>query len=121
MRNSIIACCVLILTAVMILGCARLEKYGQAISNHEITKVSDIFRNPQAYNNKTVTVEGKIITECPTGCWVDLKDETGAIYADFNPSNFAIPQKVGSRIKIEGKIKVESGKPTMIGKGVELK
>jgi len=104
-------------------GCGRrkAEQYGQKISSHNLTEVSAILSEPDSFNNKSVTIEGNIIRECPTGCWFDVKDEAGIIHVDINPSGFAIPQKVGKTVTVEGKISVQDGQPTLIGKAVEIK
>jgi len=95
---------------VTIVGCSKIENYGNPISEKEPTKISNILSNPKNYEGKTVKIEGKIITECPTGCWFDLKDKTGAIYVDINDSGFAIPQKTGHKATAEGKVKTKNGK-----------
>lgn len=103
-------------------GCGRrkAEQYGQKISSHNLTEVSAILSEPDSFNNKSVTIEGNIIRECPTGCWFDVKDKAGIIHVDINPSGFAIPQKVGKTVTVEGKISVQDGQPTLIGKAVEI-
>ncbi len=102
-------------------GCGKRENFGKALTEREATEVGDILSNPDKYNGETVRVEGKIINECSTGCWIDLKDKEGVIYVDFKPYGFAIPQKVGSTATVEGKVKIQYGKTMIIGEGVELK
>jgi len=119
--NKFTLCISSLLFIIVIAGCSRVEQYGNPISDREITKINSIFSNTKNYEGKTVKVEGRILSECPTGCWVNLKDETNVIYVDFNPSGIAIPQKVGSRITVEGKVVSKPGRTTIIGKGVELK
>lgn len=119
--NRIFLYSVIFFLIVIIAGCSKIENYGKAVSEADATEISDILSNPKNYEGKTVKVEGKIITECPTGCWFDLKDETGAIYIDINDSGFAIPQKTGHRAIAEGKVKTKNGKVQIMGKGVEIK
>jgi len=107
--------------AFMLAGCGRMETYGKEIKSRSITEVKDIITNPNDYDGKTVTVEGKIITECPTGCWLDLKDDNAVIYVEIGASGFAIPQKVGRNITIEGKVKKDKMKTIIVGEGVEIK
>jgi len=104
-------------------GCGRREgrPYGQAISNHNLTEIGAILSDIDSFNGKTVTIEGNIIRECPTGCWFDVKDEAGIIHVDINPSGFAIPQKVGKRVTVEGKISLQDSRPILVGKGVEIR
>jgi len=104
-------------------GCGKKEagNYGQEISNRSATRVGAILTEPSNFDGKTVTVEGKIIRECPTGCWFEVKDEAGIIYVDINPSGFAIPQKVGKGVTVEGKVLLRNNQPMIVGTGVEIK
>jgi hypothetical protein len=104
-------------------GCGKKDvgKYGQAISNYTLTKIGDILKDAKSFEGKQVTIEGKIITECPAGGWFDLAEQTVTIYVDLHPSDFAIPQRVGGRVMVEGKVLVRDNKPMIVGTGVELK
>jgi uncharacterized protein YdeI (BOF family) len=104
-------------------GCGRkeAEKYGQQISDQTPTKTSAILTKPLDYDDKTVTIEGTIIRECPTGCWFDIKEQEGIIHVDINPSGFAIPQKIGKTVMVEGKVSVRDNQPIIIGSGVQIK
>ena len=77
----------------------------------EVVKIQDIVQNEPAYDGKMVVIEGNIDTECPSGCWFILNDQTGSIYVDILPSNFVIPQKSGSRAKVYGKVTHETAIP----------
>jgi hypothetical protein len=110
-----------ILVVSLLTGCGKAKNYGAAISNRVITRVEDILRNPDIYKGKTVTIKGKIVNECSTGCWFDIKDGEAVIYANIEPAGFAIPQKAGHSILVEGKVVVESGKPKISGTGVEVR
>jgi hypothetical protein len=112
---------VTLLVAVVIAGCGKAESYGSAISNKVVTRVDDILRNPELHKGKTVTIKGKILNECSTGCWFDVKDGEAVIYTNIEAAGFAIPQKTGHAILVEGKVAVENGKTKIIGTGVEVK
>jgi RecJ-like exonuclease len=100
-------------------GCGSGEKFGKEITETKVTKIEDILAEPDKYIGKTVKIEGKIIQECPSGCWFYLKDQTGTIYVDLKPSGLAIPQSVGKKVAAEGKVK-SSERLEIIGKGVEI-
>jgi hypothetical protein len=104
-------------------GCGRKEadSYGQKMSGQPLTKVSDILKDPANFDGKTVTIQGKIISECPSGCWFDIQEETAVLYVDLYPSGFAIPQKTGKQVAVEGTVSVRDNKPMLTGKGVEIK
>jgi uncharacterized protein YdeI (BOF family) len=104
-------------------SCGRKEpkQHGQQIGNRDFTQVNSILKEPGNFDGKTVTIQGNIIRECPTGCWFEVKDEAGVIYVDLKPSGFAIPQKTGKTVTVEGKVKVRDNQPIIIGTGVEIK
>ena len=115
---------VILISGLMIIAsCARTaEKYGQEISNHQITPIKDILANPRAYENKIVTIGGRIDNECQTGCWFYVKVAEGntAIYVDIGKSGLAIPQYSGRRALVEGKVIIKESGPMIQGKGVEI-
>ncbi|MBM3118193.1 MAG: hypothetical protein FJ006_01325 [Chloroflexi bacterium] len=85
-----------------------------------IVRISDILTNPDVYKGQAVVVKGKIISECPAGCWFTLNDGTGTIYVDLNPSNLVIPQKRGATATVYGEVIRASGHTYIIGKKVEF-
>ena len=109
--------------ALALAGCGKkgTDAYGQEISERNVTKLDAILSQPENFEGKTVTVEGKIIQECPTGCWFDMKDEAGMMHVDIKPSGFAIPQKVGKTVVVEGKVSVQNNQTVLIRTGVEIK
>ena len=117
------------LAMVIIIGVAifsffgKTEKYGQEIVNYKITEVKDILANPKALEGKPVTIEGKIASECSTGCWFYVKVGSGnlSIYVDTGNSGFAIPQKAGRKILVEGKVVLKKTGPMVQAKGVQIK
>lgn len=113
---------ILLLAFIVIMtGCAGNEQFGEKISGQEITEVGDILSAPAGYENETVRIQGKIVQECPSGCWLNLKDKTGIIYVDIAPYGLAIPQRVGQKATVEGKVVIKERGPIIIGKGMEIK
>ena len=101
---------------------AGVEKYGEEIKNRKITELKDILADPKAFEGKPVTIEGKIASECSTGCWFYLKVGSGnlTIYVDTGKSGFAIPQKIGRNILVEGNVVLKKTGPMIQAKGVEI-
>jgi len=99
------------------------QKYGQQIVNRKVTAVKDILSEPKAFEGKLVTIDGKITSECSTGCWFYVKVGSGnlTIYVDTGNSGFAIPQKSGKKILVEGKVIIKKTGPMIQAKGVEIK
>ncbi|MCB4756980.1 MAG: hypothetical protein LHV69_08170 [Elusimicrobia bacterium] len=103
-------------------GCQRIAGvYGQPLSGQSALPIGTLLSAPKKFEGKTVTLEGKIVEECPTGGWFMLKDDTGLIFVDLHPSDLAIPQAVGHKTVAEGTVLKEGQRITVIGKGVELK
>lgn len=103
-------------------GYAAMEKYGEDISIQKLTAIKDILADPKAYEGKLVAIEGKIATECPSGCWFYVKVAEGnaAIYVDIGKSGFAIPQKTGKKILVEGTVVIQGPGVMIQGKGVQI-
>ncbi len=104
---------------VLTLSCIRKVEYGERIVAGERVKIKDILSGE--YIGKDVSLKGKIDLECGSGCWFILNDNTGKIYVDLGPSNFAIPQWAGREVVVKGKVIREEGEIKLIGKGVRLK
>ena len=105
-----------------ITGCAkRQEQYGQAISSHQVTSMASILTAPDEYMGKTVIVQGKIVEECPTGCWFDIQQGGAKMRIDIHPAGLAIPQRVGKTVTVEGQVINRDGQVLVSGRGVEIK
>ena len=111
-----VVCCSVILS-----GCNRPENFGEPFSSDETVSLEEILKNPQKYNGKDVKVSGRIENECPTGCWFNMKDKENILYVTLSPSGFAIPQKVGKDVIVEGEVQVNKNNVSLIGKGVQIK
>jgi hypothetical protein len=114
---------ILLTGAILASSYAGTEKYGEEITNRKITKVKDILVDPNTFGGKLVTIEGKIESECSTGCWFYVKVGSGnlIIYVDTGKSGFAIPQKMGRIILVEGKVVLKKTGLMIQAKGVEIK
>jgi uncharacterized protein YdeI (BOF family) len=125
MKTKSYICLILlaVAAAIVITGCRQKNKssFGQQMSNENATKVSTILTKPTDFNGKTVTIEGKIIRECPSGCWLDVQQDSAYVHVDLNPSGFAIPQKTGSSVKVQGPVTYKDGQVQIVGQGVEIK
>jgi uncharacterized protein YdeI (BOF family) len=87
---------------------------------NETVKIQDIVKNEPAFDGKYVVIEGKIASECGSGCWFIVDDGTAQLYVDILPSNFVIPQKSGTEVKVYGKVTTRDNDPLLIGKVVEI-
>lgn len=117
--NRSIGPLILIIMAAMVIQAVQATEEPVELKN-ETVKIQEIVKNESAFDNKYVVIEGKIDSECGSGCWFIVDDETAQLYVNINPSNFVIPQKRGSNVKVYGKITTSNGDPEMIGKIVEI-
>jgi len=117
--NRLVGPLILITMAAMVIQAVQAAEEPAELKN-ETVKIQDIIKNEPAFDNKYVVIEGKIDSECGSGCWFIVDDETAQLYVNINPSNFVIPQRRGSNVKVYGKITTSNGDPEMIGKIVEI-
>jgi len=117
--NRLVGPLILITMTAMVIQAVQATEEPVELKN-EAVKIQDIVKNESAFDNKYVVIVGKIDSECASGCWFIVDDETAQLYVNINPSNFVIPQKRGSNVKVYGKITTSSGDPAMIGKIVEI-
>jgi hypothetical protein len=119
----------ILVVAAVIVGCgaktggaAKSNVYGKAIpADMAVTTTREIVNNPQEWEGKDVLVAGKITSECPSGGWVWVQDSTGQVYVNMHPTNVFIPQHVNGGVRAMGKVVLESGQPSVVGYGLELK
>ena len=72
------------------------------------------------HHGQNVLIEGKITLECASGCWFIVNDGGASIYVDILPSNFVIPQKSGTDVRVYGEVTTKDGDPMIIGKMVQI-
>lgn len=118
-RNWLISASSLILLALLVLSSVQAKDEPEELNGEEV-EIMNILQNASAYEGKMVVIEGMIETECPSGCWFIVNDDTGSIYVDILPSNFVIPQKRGEDAKVYGEVVVKDGDPMIIGKMVRI-
>jgi hypothetical protein len=84
-------------------------------SGTPVVSIANILSHPDIYQGKQVVVKGKIMTECPAGCWFTMKDNTASIYVDLKPANLVIPQRVGKQITVLAEVLVQGSDITLNG------
>ncbi len=111
-----------------ICGCRpKIEKFGNSPDeNAAKTAIGTILLNPQDYVDKDVVIDGVIDSECPTGGFIYVKDNSGVtIYVEMHSAPFApIPQRTGKNVIVKGTV-YQSGGATketkLLGKGLVIK
>ncbi len=114
--------------ALYLTGCGpKLEKFGEAPEDSQArTAIGTILLNPKNYLDKEVVVEGVLSSECPTGGWIRVKDNSGGtIYVEMHSASFdPIPQRVGKNVSVKGTVyQSESAdkEVMLLGKGLVIK
>ena len=70
MRRVIAAALMFALVGTMGLS-AAVKKYGKPLTLKEMTRISDIYAQPDQFNGKRVKVQGPIVDVCSEkGCWI---------------------------------------------------
>lgn len=111
MRRAVMS---LVVVAGLVAGVAAQEskKFGTPLTLTEVTKVSDIYANPEKYSGKRVQVEGPIVDVCQMmGCWLALGSDKEFQTIRFKVEDGVIvfPMSVkGKNAKVEGVISVET-------------
>ena len=82
--------------------------------------VRQLIDGSDKFAEQRVSLTGKIVVECAEGCWFFLDDGTGMIYIDLKPAGLTIPQKIGSRVTMTGKIKGAGGNLQILGDEVKF-
>ncbi len=118
-RNGLINALCLLGLALLVLSSAQAKDEPAELKGEEV-KIIDIIQDASAFEGQNVVIEGVIETECPSGCWFIVNDDTGSIYVDILPSNFVIPQKRGEDAKVYGEVVIKDGDPMIIGKMVRI-
>lgn len=107
----------LMVAVVLVMGvvagvAAQEKKFGAALTLTEVTKVSDIYADPEKYSGKRVQVEGPIVDVCAQmGCWLALGSDKEFQTIRFKVEDGVIvfPMSVkGKNVKVEGVITVET-------------
>lgn len=121
----------IVLTGVLglyLAGCApKQEKFGEAPEAAQTrTAIGTILLNPKSYLDKEVVVEGVLASECPTGGWIRVKDNSGGtIYVEMHSAPFVpIPQRVGKSVAVKGIVYQSAGadkEVMLLGKGLVIK
>ena len=108
-------CAVMAVVVGMVAGVLAQQpgtRYGNELTLTEITKVSDIYANPEKFSGKRVQVQGPIVDVCESmGCWLALGSDR-----EFETIRFKVEDGVivfpmsakGKNARVEGVISVET-------------
>jgi hypothetical protein len=109
------ACAVMAVVVGLVAGVFAQQpgtRYGNELMLTEITKVSDIYTNPEKFSGRRVQVQGPIVDVCESmGCWLALGSDR-----EFETIRFKVEDGVivfpmsakGKNARVEGVISVET-------------
>ena len=82
------------------------EKFGKDLSDARILPVKDVLDRPEAFEGKTVKLEGTILEVCQAeGCWLTLGEGDSRITVNMERHSFFVPKdSSGRHVIVEGKI-----------------
>ena len=110
MKKTILSSILIIFLMISSVFAEEDKKYGKELTLKKVTKVSDIFNNPEKFEGKKVLVEGTIVAVCEhRGCWMEIKGEEPSqkIRVKGNEGEVSFPlTAIGSKAKAEGEITV---------------
>ena len=121
--NKILVLC----ASVLAIGAAYLgwhysqpEHYGNSFTGAPLVSIAQL---TEKGTGRDVRIEGKIVRQCPvSGCWFYLDDGKGhQTRVELGKVVPKLPQKIGRRAVVQGRL-VDMGKePVFAGSGVEFK
>jgi len=105
------------LLLICIIGIAYAETTQQ--SNTSQILIGTILENPEIHTGQNVTFKGTITSQCGSGCWFIISDETGELYITLRANNFVIPPAMGKKATITGQVS-EKGNVYITGSKVTI-
>ena len=120
MNSTAIITGVLIIVAISVVGCYADQAGNQTTTAPEKVSISDLLNSADKYTDKPVSVEGKITSQCGSGCWFIMSDDSGDLYVNLKPNNFVIPPSMGKKVTVVGDVVVKDNDMTLIGSSVNL-
>jgi hypothetical protein len=99
------------------------EHYGNAFAGAPEASLHDLTQQAALKQKLDVRVEGRIVRQCPaTGCWFYLDDGKGnQVKVEMAQVTPELPQRIGRRAVVEGRMVMMGDEPVLAGNGVEFK
>ncbi len=119
MNSKVIIPGALIIIAICV-GCFADQTGDQTIPAPEKVSISDLLTGADKFTDQILIVEGKITSQCGSGCWFIMSDESGDLYVDLKPNNFVIPPSMGKKVAVTGKVVVKDNDIALIGSSVDV-
>ncbi|HWQ63791.1 MAG TPA: hypothetical protein VN429_05200 [Methanospirillum sp.] len=120
MNSKAIITGVLIIIAISVVGCFADQSGNQTAVAPEKVSISNLLSSADKYTEKPVSVEGKITSQCGSGCWFIMSDDNGDLYVNLKPNNFVIPPAMGKKVTVIGNVIIKDNDLALVGSSVSL-
>ena len=99
------------------------ERFGHAFIGAAEIPLRELTLEGAAREARDIRIEGEIVRQCPaTGCWFYLDDGRGhRIKVELGKVVPRLPQRIGSRAVVEGRVVKMGDEMVFAGNGVEFK
>ncbi|MEO6325793.1 MAG: hypothetical protein ABIT01_06145, partial [Thermoanaerobaculia bacterium] len=95
------------------------ELYGKPLRGLSAVRLSDVLASPERYAGKAIRVMGSGAGASASA--VTISESSASLRVETDGS-FSLPDKLdGAQVIAEGRIRKESGSPTFVAVGVEVK
>ncbi|HEY0711048.1 MAG TPA: DUF4920 domain-containing protein [Polyangia bacterium] len=89
------------------------KRYGAPLAAAEPVPIGDVLAKPEAFTNRTVTVEGHVRKACTRkGCWMELggRDQnTPGARITFKDYGFFVPtDSAGAEARVQGNVQLDT-------------
>ncbi len=82
--------------------------------------IGNILNAADNFVGKSISVNGKITSQCGSGCWFIMSDDSGDLYVTLKPNNFVIPLSLGKKVIVTGNILIKDHDVTLVGSSVDV-
>lgn len=83
-------------------GYAVCAETTEQTNQSEIVQIGAILENPDTYVGQNVTFNGTITSQCGSGCWFILSDDSGDMYVTLRANDFVIPPSMEKKATVNG-------------------
>ena len=99
-----------------------VENSSPALLKEKTTDHQRISALTDALVGESVVIQGEIVRQCPaSGCWFQVKDETGKLFVDLNASEIRLTEPVvGQQAEVSGRLVKLGGELQLEAKHVEF-
>ena len=91
-----------LISMIVIGGCAVSASNSTSESKEKQVTIGSILESPEKFVGQNVTFSGIITSQCGSGCWFILSDDSGEMYVTLRANNFVIPPSMGKKATVTG-------------------